>query len=260
MSGLGAGGEADRVRLRAISRAADGPTLALLEPLLPTGARVADLGCGNASVSVALGERDTGARVFALDRDLSLLPDVLPANVVPVEADLRAWSPPECLDLVHARFVLAHLPDPAPAVTHLLGMLRPGGRVVVTEPYHLPAVPAELPGDEGAVARVLAAYRAVAECDGLSFALARRLPGLLAAVGAQDVQVDVRASRLGGGPGSDRWSSLVDRVRDRLDVPAGDLEAFDRYAAAPDTFAVPQLVVTVSARAARSPGDPTSPT
>ncbi|ANY05571.1 class I SAM-dependent methyltransferase [Pseudonocardia sp. HH130630-07] len=249
MSGIGSGGRDDGVRLAAVARATDDWTVAALEEVLPRDGGqcdVLEVGCGTGSVAIELARRRPAIRVWALDPDLALLPaaDRRPANLRPVRSRVQDWTPPTRFALVHARFVLSHLPDREAVCTRLADWLVPGGHLVVTDPVHLDL------GGGGPVARVLAAYRAVAEADGLAFTFAPALPGLFLGAGLTDVDLRARPARLGGGPGVDRWAPLVRRVEDRLaGVTPADLAAFHAHAESPATWSVPQILLTVTGRA-----------
>jgi SAM-dependent methyltransferase len=99
--------------------------------------------------------------------------DALDPPLLPVERG--------SFDVVHARFLLEHLPDPAAAVRAMVAAARPGGRVVIEDDDHdLLRLWPECP-------RVAAVWEAYQEsyrrlgCDPL---IGRKLPGLLHEAGA----------------------------------------------------------------------------
>jgi SAM-dependent methyltransferase len=71
-------------------------------------------------------------RLAFRDGEASLV-DLRLGNVYapPLHAD--EWG---TFDVVHARFVLEHLPDPLAAVKVMMRALRPGGRMILQEPDH----------------------------------------------------------------------------------------------------------------------------
>jgi SAM-dependent methyltransferase len=249
VSGIGSGGQDDRERLEAISRATDESTVASLNELLPAEghqSEILDVGCGNGSVAIRLAQDRRSDLVWAMDPDLSLVPPVehRPGNVRLVESTVESWTPPTRFALIHARFVLSHVTERESACRRLVDWLAPGGHLVVTEPVHL--TPEDGPDP---VRRVLAAYRSTAEADGLSFGFARAAPELFLRAGPAEIDMRTRPARLGGGPGTDRWSPLVRRVEERLcGITTEDLREFYAYADSPGTWDVPQIMFTVVGR------------
>ena len=109
----------------------------LTKHLPPPPARIADLGCATGTLSVLLA--DAGYAVDAVD----LSPEMVTrardkaagrAGVTFAVAD--ASDPPleeAAYDAVLCRHVLWALPDPPGALARWLGLLRPGGRLVLVE-------------------------------------------------------------------------------------------------------------------------------
>ncbi len=108
-----------------------------------TGERALDVGCGLGILAREIAER-TGAPVVAVDREpRQLAAPRARGPAGPVEfregeataLPLRAgeWG---AFDLVHARFLLEHLPDPLAAVREMVRAARPGGRVVLLDDDH----------------------------------------------------------------------------------------------------------------------------
>ena len=108
----------------------------LLEHLPTAPARVADLGCGTGTLSVLLAEQ--GHTVSGVDLSPAMVAHAeakaagLPASFAVGDAsdpDLPAGS----FDVVLSRHVLWALPDPAAALARRVGLLAPGGRLVLVE-------------------------------------------------------------------------------------------------------------------------------
>lgn len=110
----------------------------LLSALPPLPTRIADLGCGTGSVLTLL-----AGEGYDMD-GVDLSGDMLAAAEAKVaEAGLRARLrqgdaafPPldsSSYDVVFARHVLWALPDPEAVVGRWIGLLRPGGRLVLVE-------------------------------------------------------------------------------------------------------------------------------
>jgi SAM-dependent methyltransferase len=108
----------------------------LLLPLLPAGSSVADIGCGTGSLAVLAAQ--AGHRVRGVDRSGRMIAVArakaadLPAQFVRGDAATPPWPPASC-DVVLARHVLWALPDPGAALDRWVGLLRPGGRLVLVE-------------------------------------------------------------------------------------------------------------------------------
>ncbi|ADG79352.1 Methyltransferase type 12 OS=Tsukamurella paurometabola (strain ATCC 8368 / DSM / CCUG 35730/ CIP 100753 / JCM 10117 / KCTC 9821 / NBRC 16120 / NCIMB 702349/ NCTC 13040) OX=521096 GN=Tpau_2754 PE=4 SV=1 [Tsukamurella paurometabola] len=247
---LARGGTRDRTRLAAIGRSSDDfsvATIARLRP--PSSGNILDVGCGTGDLARRLA-REVVPRgsVTALDRDVSAIgPDTCEIDVV--AADLTAWRPPEDVsyDVVHARYVLAHVADAAEALARVCSWVRADGHIVITEPLALPLDPAT----PRAVRRVFDGYHSWAERGGMSLTFAAAAPGLIGAVGGTDIVVETRVSRFGGGPGVDRWAALIGPFAGQLrasGVHDADLDEFFSAAADPGMYVAPQLIVTTSAR------------
>jgi SAM-dependent methyltransferase len=102
------------------------------------GERVLDLGCGAGRFVAAL--RDAGADAIGVELADAALSRAR-ANVP--GADLRLVEPDGSLpldhssvDLVWCSEVLEHVPDTAHLLLEVRRVLRPGGRLLVTVPYH----------------------------------------------------------------------------------------------------------------------------
>jgi ubiquinone/menaquinone biosynthesis C-methylase UbiE len=91
-------------------------------------------------------------------------------------------------DLVHARFVLTHLADPARALANMRGALRPGGVMLVEDidfRGHF-AYP-----ESAALARYVELYSEIVRRKGADPNIGPRLPSLLTDAGFENVQMHV---------------------------------------------------------------------
>jgi SAM-dependent methyltransferase len=115
------------------------------------GEHVLDMGCGAGRHAFELYRR--GANVVAFDRDEKELAAVATMfgameleDQVPAEASARTVTgdalslpfPDDSFDKIVAAEVLEHIPDDMSAMTELLRVLKPGGRLAVTVPSWLP--------------------------------------------------------------------------------------------------------------------------
>jgi SAM-dependent methyltransferase len=119
---------------------------ALGELGLAPGERVLDVGCGTAifarEMAWAVGE--SGA-VVGVERDPDMIRGARDEEDGGLRVDLREGDAYEMplrpaewgsFDVVHARFLLEHVPDPVPVVRSMLRAARPGGRVVLADDDH----------------------------------------------------------------------------------------------------------------------------
>lgn len=111
----------------------------LLLPLLPKArSSVADLGCGTGSLAVLLAE--AGHDVHGLDLSAEMV-KAAEAKAARAGVSVRfatgdAARPPHprsSFDVVMARHVLWALPDPAAALAEWVGLLKPGGVLLLVE-------------------------------------------------------------------------------------------------------------------------------
>lgn len=110
-------------------------------------------------------------------------------------------------DIVHARFVLQHVPDPQRAVAAMARAVRPGGRVIVADEDHdtLRLWPS-LPAFDELWRAFVQAFRSV----GNDAFVGRRLPSLLALA---DLQLrHAESLSYGGCTGDPHWEVVVDNL------------------------------------------------
>ena len=109
----------------------------LVSVLPPAGGRALDLGCGTGRHAVLLAERFT--HVDAIDLSLPMI-EIARArrsrpNIAYQQADLLTTTGAGEYDLVLSVMTLHHVPDLQAALAHIKGLLAPGGRIVVVDPY-----------------------------------------------------------------------------------------------------------------------------
>lgn len=113
----------------------------LLRAGLSEGGSIADVGCGAGYVSRWIAETiGPGGSLVCLDSSADQLAVAratlaeAPCNVDFVQADATATGLPDnSFDLVFARFVLMHLPDPLAALRELVRLTKPGGILAVED-------------------------------------------------------------------------------------------------------------------------------
>lgn len=191
------GGVPGRERLRLLSNVMRPTTLALFERVgLGPGLVCLDAGCGGGDVSCELARLigPTG-RVLGLDSDATKLAlarqeaaELQLANVEFRHTTLEASALAADFDLVYARFLLTHLPDPLATLRQLLAALRPGGSLAIEDidfqgSFCYPPSPA--------YARYVELYTRTVQRNGGDANIGPRLPGMLRAAGCERVQMNV---------------------------------------------------------------------
>ncbi|GGK05399.1 hypothetical protein GCM10010123_39070 [Pilimelia anulata] len=151
------------------------PPAALVDRLLAAAgdrppAAVLDVACGRAASTARIAARWPGAAVVGLDRSAALLPEPAPGRPPVVRADavalpVRSGS----VDLVVAVEAALHFPSRAAFLAAAARVLRPGGRLVLTDLLVDPAAPGWAPLVPAANAeRTPAAYAAAVAAAGLA--------------------------------------------------------------------------------------------
>ncbi|OHU47230.1 hypothetical protein BKG82_26610 [Mycobacteroides chelonae] len=240
-------GKDDINRLQVIQEAMDQFTQEVITAVSPAGGRSLEIGAGAGSIARWLARRDPQGTVEAIDIDTSLLQEDLPENLAVTKADISESDyPASSFDLIHARFVLSHLPDRNDLVNRISGWLRPGGHLVITDPYQLP--PNTSP--HAVVQKVFGAYVRFVESSGMSLEWVRSVPSLLASAGLEDVNHHGRTTFLGGGE-ADRWAPLIEPVAEQLlaqGIVQQDLDDFFAALQNPAILDIPQIIITVTGR------------
>lgn len=244
------GGSGDVERLRLLQTSTDGFTRQNISALgLPADARCLDLGAGAGGVAQWLGTQFADGTVLAVDIDTSALVS-LPGNVRVEQHDIAApsFSPGAGeFDLIHCRYVLSHLPERDEIVRRAAGWLRPGGWLMLTEPYHLDSDSAP----NAVVGKVLQAYFDLAVLGDADLRWSRRMPFQLAGAGLVDVDFTARAGLLGGGQ-RDRWLPLLAPVADTLIERTGitrqELDEVFALLKREDFLDIPQVIMAAWGR------------
>jgi SAM-dependent methyltransferase len=125
-----------RERLAIVADTFAAPTGRLLDDLPPMQPRyVVDMGCGPGHTSALLRRRFPHSEVTGLDSSAAMVDEArgrVPGawfSVADVTEKLRLPA-----DVVYSRLLLGHLPDPAAALAHWAGAVRPPGLIVCEEP------------------------------------------------------------------------------------------------------------------------------
>ncbi|MCD0483751.1 methyltransferase domain-containing protein [Streptacidiphilus sp. ASG 303] len=181
------------------------------------GLRCLDVGAGTGTVAAWLAE-EAGAEVLALDRDVRFLPAPPGGRLRTLAADLTdPGLDPGRFDLVHARFVLMHLPGRDEVLARLAGWLAPGGWLVVGD-----AVDLTTAGSPNAAYRraMGAMWEALRETIGTDITRVTRYPQQLSALGLADVGAEIHVPPLtADAPITAFWRETWTRMREALTAP-----------------------------------------
>ncbi|MFH9726547.1 class I SAM-dependent methyltransferase [Streptomyces sp. NPDC017254] len=130
-------GEGERIDFGAL--AYDDLTMARLRALgAGPGWRCLDIGAGTGTVSRRLLDEAGVTGVLAVDRDVRFLLERPVTGLDVLEADITAPDfAPGRFRLVHARFVLMHLPERERLITRLAELVEPGGVLVLSDAVDL---------------------------------------------------------------------------------------------------------------------------
>src|SRR5688572_8886873 len=174
--------DAELDRLRALEAVFDLTTQKyLLATGLGLGWRCLEVGAGAGSIAKwmvdTVGE---SGHVIAVDMNAQFLSESGSASFEVCEADIRtATLNSESFDLVHARFVLIHVPDWDGALAAMIRCLKPGGWLVLEEPdFSCSRAFAGPPELRRAFENVHRAIEVMFRQRGLDYAFGARLPTL----------------------------------------------------------------------------------
>ena len=222
-------GEAGRLAL--MSRLLDPMHRRMVEALgIRPDAAAVEVGVGNGSISSWLAEQVVPrGHVVALDLDLSLV-DARAPNLELRQGDIVTGPvDPGGFDLVTARAVLHHVPDPGAAFRNLVASLAPGGSILLIEPDFLPVSVAEPPE----VRTFWDGWLAWSRDQGIDYHIGRTLAPRLAALGLEQIAGTAETAVYNGG--SDwavYWAQTVVELRDSLVASNGlDDSLVDRFLA-----------------------------
>lgn len=193
------GGLSGRERLRLLARVMRPATLALFERAgVRAGMQCMDMGCGGGDASIELARLvGPSGSVTAIDFDPVKIEVARQEaagtgleNITFQVADVagEAAGEPAATQLVYARFLLSHLPDPEHILARWIGRLVPGGLLIVEDieiSGHIVHPPS------WAHDAFVDLYRRAAHARGADPDIGPRLPGMLQDAGLQDIQVQV---------------------------------------------------------------------
>ncbi|MFG2140878.1 class I SAM-dependent methyltransferase [Streptomyces sp. NPDC048650] len=207
-------GEDDRIDLGALTY--DDVTMARLRYLgAGPGWRCLDVGAGTGTIAKRLLHEAGVAAVLAVDRDVRFLAAHPLPGLAVMESDITAPDfRPGRFHLVHARFVLMHLPARRRLITELAELLSPGGVLVLSDAVDLTTATAP----PTPYTRVMQAmWQGLRESIGTDVSWVLDYPHLLRAAGLGSVGAEIQVPPLApGSPISRFWSGTWDRARQAI--------------------------------------------
>jgi len=249
-------GESARLKRQADELALESEALLDRVELRP-GDSAIDLGCGPRGIIELLHARvSPGGRVVGLDSDpahVAMASELVAEGgldgVEIVQADARSTGlPAGSFDLVHARTLLATVPEPAQVLAEMVRLARPGGWAASLEPDAEHSI--YYPYNE-AFDRLRELFGVAFTRNGADPLIGRRLRQLYRQAGLEDVGLEARAGLYP--PGHSRRTIAADLIRAMshqiLTLGAADkaeLDSLDttirEYLDNPDVIAMPNLM------------------
>ncbi|MEU4037392.1 class I SAM-dependent methyltransferase [Streptomyces collinus] len=201
------------------------------------GSRCLEVGAGTGTVVRWLLEEADVEQVVALDRDTSGLDALTDPRLRVVTADITDEDLAlGGFDLIHARFVLMHLPERRRLVTRLAAWLNPGGRLVLGDAVEVP----DTSEPTSAYRRTMdAMWRALRSTIGTDTSSVPAYPHFLREEGLRDVAAELHCPPMvAGGPLARFWAETWRRMRPELEatglVNASVVDEALAYLSSPD--------------------------
>lgn len=179
------------------------------------GWRCLDVGAGTGTVSRRLLDEAGVASVLAVDRDVRFLDERSSPGLDVLEADITAPAfVPGRFRLVHARFVLMHLPERERLITRLAELVEPGGVLVLSDALDLTSDRA--PGTPY-TEMMRAMWQGLRGTIGTDVSWVPSYPQLLRGAGLKPVAAEIHAPPLLPGSAISRfWADTWERSREAM--------------------------------------------
>jgi SAM-dependent methyltransferase len=222
-----AGEERERERLALLERFHGPLTIAQLDGLVQPGWKCLEAGAGSGGMTRWLAERVApGGSVLAVDLETHWL-EPLRSDSIEVRAlDITVDAlPADAFDLVLARMLLLHLPDPLAACGRLLATANEGATVLIHDADFSPVT---LEDASALEAEGLRTMTDTMRSSGVDLSLGPKLAGILEACGAEIVHVQSSASPgFGAGLAARIVGITIERFRSRAESNGTDAAAID---------------------------------
>lgn len=164
---------------------------------LQPGWRCLEVGCGNGSIAQWLATQvGPDGHVVASDLETSYLAGLQAPCLEVRQLDVQQDPLEQAhYDLVVTRALLHHLPSPELALRRMIGALKPGGVLLVTEPDMLPATVAE----PVSVRDFWRGWFRWAEESGIDYFVGSKIAPLMDSLGLTDIAAEGRSVQFNGG-------------------------------------------------------------
>ncbi|MFD7556441.1 class I SAM-dependent methyltransferase [Streptomyces sp. NPDC059835] len=217
-----------------------------------------EVGAGTGTVARRLLDEAGVDGVLAVDRDVRFLAAHPVPGLSTLQADITSEDfSPGPFRLVHARFVLMHLPSAGQLVSRLAGLLAPGGVLVISDAVDLTTDSAPSTPYTRAMR---AMWQGLRDTIGTDVSQVPRRPELLRAAGLESVAAEIHVPPLlPGSPISRFWADTWDRARAAMTatglIDDAGLDEAVRYLDSPDcTGLSPGMLTTWGRKGEASPG------
>ena len=234
-------------RLQAIEKIFDKATR---QRILATGItekwQCLEVGAGAGSIaqwlSTVVGEN---GKVVAVDVETSFLANIKSSNMEILQADIRDLPlPNKSFDLIHARYLLIHIPDFQLALSKMLDLLKPGGWLVIEEPDF--SASRAIAGEDAMCASVNRVNRAIQKMfteKEMNYALGINLPAIFQQRGLKKLSVenDVPISHGGSGIAKMMKMSTMQLAQKYIatgEATQSDIEKYCLFTDDPNTWGI----------------------
>lgn len=249
--------------LDTLAQILDRQTVAILDEAVDwsvPGRRCLELGAGTGSIAAWMQQAGDGAEVVAVDVDPRhvRVPPSVRVLAVDVAGDGLPAGP---WDVVHARLLLAHLPQRRDILLRCAAALAPGG-VLLVEEWGAEGTGRVLSEPGGLTAAVYQRYTRtllqVFTTAGNDTGWCTQVPAAMTEAGLTDITVHTQARSWTGGTAGTRLPVLVStQLQEQLvaaGMPAGDLDRLRTALARPELLLLGNLTFCTLGRKPHQPG------
>jgi SAM-dependent methyltransferase len=243
-------------RLQAIERVFDPASRKRIQATgISPNWRCLEVGAGAGSIARWMAEIvGENGKVVAVDLNTRFIANLQRSNLEVIEADIRHLKlESQSFDLIHVRYVLIHVPDFQIALAKILGLLKPGGWIVIEEPDFSAA--RAIAGDEIAcqsMNRVNVAIAQMFASRGMDYAFGIKLPAIFQHLNLSQLSVDNDVPLAPGGSGIATVMKMsAERLADKY-IATGkatqqDIDRYCQIAEDPRAWAIYYSTIGVTA-------------
>ncbi|WP_299404295.1 class I SAM-dependent methyltransferase [Acaryochloris sp. IP29b_bin.148] len=217
--------------------------------------RCLEVGAGAGSITQWMaGKVEESGKVVAVDLDTRFVAHLESSQVDVLQGDIQHLPlEDQSFDLVHARYVLIHIPDFETVLSRVLDLVKPGGWIVLEEPDF--AAARAIAGENAACQAVNNVNQAILQmftARGMDYGLGAKLPALLQPYDLQtfSVEVDTHLSNGGSGLATMMKMSTMQLAEKYIETGAAtqaDIDNYGRFAEDKQAWAIYYATVGVIA-------------